>query len=64
MDDENTVAPEFKALVDAIIAAGHTCQSVVLRVDARIAKTPPGAARDNLEDFRNQLLEKIRNAGS
>jgi hypothetical protein len=48
-----------KALVDAVIAAGHTCQSVLSRLDARIAETPPGDGRDNLMAFREQLVEKI-----
>lgn len=56
------VTPETKAMVDAIIAAGHTVQSVLRRVDARIAATPPGAGRDNLISFRDQLVEKINNA--
>jgi hypothetical protein len=55
------VTPEFKAMVDAIIAAGHTCQSVLRRVDARIAATPPGPGRDNLVSFRKKLIEKIKN---
>lgn len=53
------VSPEFKALVDAVIASGHTCQSVLKRLDDRIAKTPPGIGRENLLDFRRQLVEKI-----
>lgn len=53
------VTPEFKKLVDAVIAAGHTCQTVLARLDERIAKTPPGPGRDNLTDFRHQLVEKI-----
>jgi hypothetical protein len=58
--------PEFKAVVDAVIAAGHTCESVLGRLDARIAATLPGAGRDNLTAFRAQLVaqlvEKIDNA--
>lgn len=61
-DQTTEVTPEFKALVDAIIAAGHTCQSVLRRLDERIARTPAGAGRDNLLDFRQQLVEKIANA--
>jgi hypothetical protein len=57
-DEEPT--PEIKALVDAVIAAGHTCQSVLRRLDARLAGTPPGPGRDNLEAFRHQLIEKIK----
>lgn len=55
------VTPEFKALVDAIIAAGHTCQSVLVRLDKRIDETAPGPGRDNLVSFRQQLVEKIKN---
>jgi hypothetical protein len=58
------VSPEFKATVDAVIATGHTCQSVLLRLDARLAKTPPGSCRDNLVKFRHELVEKIKNAGA
>lgn len=46
------VSPEFKALADAVIGAGHTCESVLRRLDARIAATPPGTGRDNLTAFR------------
>lgn len=60
MADEQTVDPEFVALVDAVIAAGHTCQTILQRVNARIAKTPAGPGRDNLMDFRRQLIEKIK----
>jgi hypothetical protein len=56
--------PEFKATVDAVIAAGHTCQSVLSRLDARLAKTPPGTGRDNLVKFRHELVEKIKDAGA
>ena len=59
--DEMGVTQEFKALMDAIIAAGHTCQSVLRRVDARIAVTPLGVGRDNLVSFREKLIEKIQN---
>lgn len=58
------VTPEFKALVDAIIAAGHTLQSVLRRTDARIAQTPAGDGRDRLVVFREQLAEKVRSAES
>ena len=58
------VPPEFKALVDAVIAAGHTCQSVLSRLDARLAKTPPGTDSDNLVKFRHELVEKIKEAGA
>jgi uncharacterized protein YukE len=59
MNETTEVTPEFKALVDAVIAAGHTRQSVLSRLKARIAKTPPGSGRDNLVAFRQQLVEKI-----
>ena len=56
---ETGITPDFKKLVDAVIAAGHTCQSVLDRLDARLAQTHPGAGRDNLLNFRQQLVEKI-----
>lgn len=60
MDEtKTTVTPEFVALVDTVIAAGHTCQSVLHRLDERIARTLPGPGRDNLVAFRLQLVEKI-----
>ena len=55
------VTPEFEKLVDAVIAAGHTRQSVLARLDTRIARTAPGPSRDNLLEFRRQLVEKINN---
>lgn len=63
-DPMTEVTPEFKALTDAIIAAGHTCETVLRRLDARIAGTPAGTGRDNLMSFREQLVEKIRGAES
>lgn len=56
---QDNISPDFKKLVDAVIAAGHTCQSVLERLDARIAKTPEGPGRDNLIHFRQQLVDKI-----
>lgn len=53
------VTPDFKALVDAVVAAGHTRQSVLKRLDARIARTPSGTGRDNLMNFRRLLMEEI-----
>jgi hypothetical protein len=56
------VPPDFVKLVDAILAAGHTCQSVLLHLDERIARTLPGSGRDNLTAFRQKLVEKINGA--
>lgn len=54
---------DVKAMVDAVIAAGYTCQSVLARLDDRLAATPPGPGRDNLLDFRKQLVAKINDNG-
>lgn len=56
-------SPKVGAMVDAIIAAGHTCQSVLARLDGRLANTPPGPGRDNLLAFRKQLVAKIKSNG-
>ena len=56
------VTPDFKALVDAVIAAGYTCQTVLIRLDKQIAASPPGDGRDRLQDFRRQLVERMNSA--
>ena len=56
------VSPEFVALVDRIVATGHTLHTVLGALDMRIATTPPGIGRDNLLAFRRQLVEKIADA--
>ena len=61
MDDFSDVSDEFKGLVDAMIAAGYTCQTVLPKLEARIKKTPPGIGRDNLMNFRRLIKEKIKN---
>jgi hypothetical protein len=63
MSGDEEVSPEFKRLVDAAVAAGHTCQSVLLKVNERISATPPGTGRDNLINFRRMLMEKIKTEG-
>jgi hypothetical protein len=55
------VSDEFKGLVDAVIAAGHTCQTVLPILEARIKREPPGQGRDNLNNFRKLLKEKMKN---
>ncbi len=61
MSDTEEVSEEFKSLVDAVVAAGHTCQSVLVRLEARIKVTPSGVGLDNLKNFRRLLKEKIKN---
>jgi len=56
------VTPDFIALVNAIIAQGETCQSVLVKLDVRPAKTPAGPGRDRLTDFRHELVAKINAA--
>ena len=60
-DDFPDVSDEFKKLVDAVIAYGHTCQTVLPILEARIKREPLGVGRDNLINFRELLKEKIKN---
>jgi hypothetical protein len=54
------VTPEFATMADAVIAAGHHGEDLVLvRLNNRIDETPAGPERDNLLDFRRQLVEAI-----
>ena len=53
---------EFVALVDAIVAAGHTRQSVLRRLNQRIAGTPPGPERDNLIAFRDSFKAALKDS--
>lgn len=64
MSEDNAYdpTPGWKALVDRVVAAGYTCQSVLVRLDARLARTPLGVGRDNLLAFRQQLVEEINSA--
>jgi hypothetical protein len=52
-DNTTEVTPEFKALVDAVIAAGHTCQSGLLR----LAVTMESCGRGGMLSSRTDALK-------